>query len=179
MELLKLKKSEYYNTKNILIENGLIHIDSEQNININHDISFIGKISKDNSKQDYIRIFKDTIIELYNKSTTREHKKLAVFIELLPYIHFKYNIICNNPSCDLIEDVEPLTAKDLSNILQEYNNKNSSMLKKQLLSIHIGNTESMLYVERFNKKFFAVNPLIYYKGRHIEDLNFLVELFKI
>jgi hypothetical protein len=79
----------------------------------------------------------------------------------------------------LIEDVNPLTSKDLGSILQEYNNKNSSMLKKQLLSIHIGNTEAMLYVERFNKKFFAVNPLIYYKGKRIEDLNFLIELFKI
>ena len=53
------------------------------------------------------------------------------------------------------------------------------MIKKQLLSIHIGKKETVLYVERFNKRFFAVNPLIYYKGRHIEDLNFLIELFNL
>jgi hypothetical protein len=179
MELLKLKKSEYYKTKTILTDNKLIDIDSNENIHISNDVSFIGRVSKDKDKQDYTRIFKETIKELYNQSTTREHKKLALFIELLPYIHFKYNIICNNPSCKLIEDVEPLTPKDISNVLQEYNNKNSHLIKKQLLSIHIGNKESILYVERFNKKFFAVNPLIYYKGKRIEDLSFLIELFKI
>jgi len=178
MELLQVKEREYYKTKKALIDNDLISIDEDKNILINDYISFIGKVSKGN-KEDYIRIFKETIKELYLRSTPREHKKLGLFIELLPYIHFKYNIICKNPSCDIIEDVNPLTVKELSEILKEYNNKNSSMIKKQLLSIHIEKKEAILYVERFNKQFFAVNPLIYYKGKHIEDLSFLIELFKL
>jgi len=178
MELLQLKEREYYNTKKSLIDNQLISIDEDKNIIINDNISFVGKVAK-GTKEDYIRIFKESIKELYKQSLPREHKKLGLFIELLPYIHFKYNIICKNPTCNIIEDVDPLSPKEIGEILKEYSNKNNVMVKKKLLSIHIGNKEAVLYVERFNKKFFAVNPLIYYKGKRIEDLSFLIELFKL
>jgi hypothetical protein len=178
MKLLQLKEREYYNTKKSLIDNQLISIDEDKNIIVNDNISFVGKVSK-GTKEDYIRIFKESIKELYKQSLPREHKKLGLFIELLPYIHFKYNIICKNPTCNIIEDVDPLSPKEIGEILKEYSNKNNVMVKKKLLSIHIGNKEAVLYVERFNKKFFAVNPLIYYKGKRIEDLSFLIELFKL
>jgi hypothetical protein len=179
MELLKLKKVECYKTKNILLENNLISIDSDKNIIVNNNVSFIGKISKGNYKQDYTRIFKETIKELYLGSTPREHKKLSLFIELLPYIHFKYNVICKNPSCSLMEDIEPLTLKELSESFNQYTNKNTTTLKKQLLNIFIGGKKTTLLIEDYGKKFFIINPLIYYKGNRIEELNYLINLFKL
>jgi len=81
MELLQLKEREYYNTKKSLIDNQLISIDEDKNIIINDNISFVGKVAK-GTKEDYIRIFKESIKELYKQSLPREHKKLGLFIEL-------------------------------------------------------------------------------------------------
>lgn len=179
MELLKLKKVECYKTKTALIENKLMYIDENKNIIINNNISFVGKVPKENYKYDYTRIFKESIKELYEKSNPREHKKLALFIELLPYIHFKYNIVCKNPSCALMEDIEPLTLKELSEAFNQYTNKNTTTLKKQLLNIFIGGKKATLLIEDYGKKFFVINPLIYYKGNRIEELNYLINLFKV
>lgn len=178
MKLLKLKKTEYSKTKKELLNSNLISIDKDSHIHINNNISTVGAISKYNQR-DYTRVFKDTVRELYNKSEPRQHKQLGLFIDLLPYIHFKFNIICKNPTCELMEDIQPLTPKELAEDLKLYTGKNVSSFKRKLLSIHIGDKEGMLFVERFNKKFFVVNPLIYYKGTKIEDLNYLIELFKI
>jgi hypothetical protein len=179
MEVLKLKKVECYKTKSALINSNLISIDNDKNIVINNNVSFIGKVAKDNYKKDYTRIFKESIKELYLKSTPREHKKLSLFIELLPYIHFKYNVICKNPSCALMEDIEPITLKELSESFQQYTNKNTTTLKKQLLNIFIGGKKATLLIEDYGKKFFVINPLIYYKGNRIEELNYLINLFKL
>lgn len=177
-KILNLKRTECNKTKDELIKYNLISIDEEKHIHINNTVSTVGNISKSN-KTDYIRVFKDTIRYLYENSTPRQHKQLGLFIDLLPFIHFKYNIICKNPTCQLIEDIEPLTVKELAEHLNLYTGKNISSFKRKLLSIHIGSKESILFVERFNKKFFVVNPLIYYKGNKIQDLSYLIELFNI
>lgn len=177
-ELLKLSKRESDRTKMELINNNLISIDEDKNIHINRSISTVSSISKLN-KRDYIRMFKDTIRYLYDNATPRQHKQLGVFIDLLPFIHFKYNIVCKNPSCKLIEDIQPFTPSELSKQLDMYTGKNISSFKRKMLSTHIGDKEAMLYIERFNKKFFAVNPMIYYKGNKIDDINYLIELFNI
>lgn len=177
MSLLKLGDREYYKTKKVLIDNNLIHVDNEKNVHINNNISSVGAVG--NSKEDYTRIFKRGIQELYNKSTAREHKKLALFIELLPFIHYKYNVICNNPHVELMQDIEPITLNELSNIFKSYNNSNIYSLKKQLLNTFVNNKKLIMIIEDYNKKFFVVNPLIYYKGNDLKELTYLINLFKI
>ena len=36
-----------------------------------------------------------------------------------------------------------------------------------------------MYMERDGMKAFVVNPAIYYKGNNINDLNYLIDLFRI
>lgn len=174
-ELLKLKKAEYFNTKKALIENNLIHIDKDNNICINKKIHVLGDIVK--TKQEYTRIFKDSIRELYNKSTSREHKKLYIFYELLPYINYNLNIICTNVKEVDPELIEPL---DLNFIIDNlYINKQRSVAKKQLLNITLGGEYLLIMISKYNKNFFAVNPKLYYKGNRKEDLNYLLDLFRV
>lgn len=82
MNLLKLGKTEYNKTRNILVDNDLIRINKDDSISIDRNISFVRKVKKSN-KEEYSRIFKKSIQELYNNSTAREHKRLALFIEYL------------------------------------------------------------------------------------------------
>lgn len=177
MDLLKLSKREYYRTKKELGDNKLITINKDETININDKISFIGKVDKHN-KQGYSRIFKESIQELYKNSTSREHKKLALFIELLPFIHYKYNIVCKNPKCELMEDVEPFTLHELQK-MSDNKGKNITRFKNILLNIMVGGQKAMMLIEDYEKKFFIVNPKIYYKGSNIDNLTYLINLFRI
>lgn len=177
MDLLKLGKTEYNKTKKVLEESNLIKVNKDYTVAIDNKISFIGKVDK-NNKQEYSRIFKESIQELYNNSTPREHKRLALFIELLPFIHYKYNIICKNPRCELMQDVEPFTIQELQKISGN-GGKNITRFKNNLLNIMVGGQKAMMLVEDYEKKFFIVNPKIYYKGNDLEDLTYLINLFRI
>lgn len=178
MELLKLSERETRNTKKSLKDNNLIDIDSDKNILINNKISFVGEISKYNQKE-YTRVFKQSIQELYNNSNPREHKLLGLLIDILPLINFKFNIICFNPECEIIEDLKPLSLKDISEYFKVYTGKNISSLKTKLLKIKVNKQDAIMYMERDGMKCFAVNPSVYYKGNKIEDLSYLMDLFRI
>ena len=178
MELLRLSERETRNTKKALIENGLIKIDADKNIIINDRISFLGELTK-GDKRAYTRIFKDAIQELYNNSLPREHKLLGLLIDLLPLINFKFNIICYNPNCELVEDLQPLSLKDISEYFKLYTGKNITSLKNKLLKIKVNKQDAIMYMERDGMKAFVVNPSIYYKGNNINDLNYLIDLFRI
>lgn len=178
MDLLKLSRREFFRTKNELESNNLITINEDKTVSMNNKVSFIGKVDK-NNKQEYSRIFKEAIQELYNNSTAREHKRLALFIELLPFIHYKYNIICKNPKCELMQDVEPFTIQELRDFTNSYSGKNITRFKNQLLNIFVNNEKAMMMIEDYEKKFLIVNPRIYYKGNNIDDLAYLINLFKI
>lgn len=177
MDLLQLGKTEYNKTKKELENNDLITTNNDKTISINNKISFMGKVDKHN-KQEYSRVFKEAIQELYNNSTSREHKRLALFIELLPFIHYKYNIICKNPRCELMEDIDPFTIQELKEISNTGSN-NITRFKNQLLNIFVDKEKSMMIIEDYDKKFLVVNPKIYYKGNNIDDLTYLINLFRI
>ena len=174
-ELLKLSTREYQRTKKELIDNNLIHIDNVRAIHINGSISLVGEINKSNQK-DYTRIFKKYVRELYGNCLPREHKKIDIVIELLPFVHFQYNIICKNPTCELMEDIDPLTIKEITNQL---NMSNPSVFKKSLLSIKANNKKVIMIFEDFDKQMIAINPSVYYRGTRQEALQYLIDLFKI
>lgn len=177
MDILKLKTREYQKTKTVLKNNNLIYVDDDKNIRINKSISIMGNV--ENNKKDYIRIFKEGIRNLYINSLPREHKKLALFVEILPYINYNYNIICKNPNEKIMENIEPLNVKELSNILDIYKNKNTSTLKTMLLNTFVGSEKVAMIVKDYNKEFFIINPRIYYKGNDIQELNYLLGLFNV
>lgn len=174
-EILKLEDREFRKTKSELIKNNLISINKENQISINCEISKVGNIPKYN-KKDYTRIFSDCITELYNNSLPREHKKIFMIIKLLPYIHFQFNIVCKNPHCELMEDIKPLSIKD---IMEEFKMTNQSVFKKKLLSITGKNNKLIMLFEDYDKQMIAINPKIYYRGTQKEALNYLINLFSI
>lgn len=177
-DLLNITLREVQRTKKALIENKLISIDDESNIHINNKISLVGEINKHN-KNEYARIFKDTIQRLYKQSKPRDHKMLGLFIDMLPLINFKFNILCFNPECELMEDIKPMTIADISEYFKIYTGKNVSTLRKKLLSIKLDKQFMLMYIENGDINGFLVNPSLYYRGNNINDLNYLIELFKL
>lgn len=176
-DMLLLGKSEYYKTKDYLLEKDLISIDADGLISINSKYCKKGKINK-TKVVEVIRMFNNSIQELYQKALPREHKKLAILLDILPYINYKYNIICYNPTEENIELIKPIKMPDLCEMLG-YDRSNSSRIKKQLFSLRANGEKVIGLWQVENVDALLVNPRVYYKGGEDSGLDYLEALFSI
>ena len=172
--ILKLSTAETYNTINALIESGVIYITDKEVVYINDLYCEKGGIKK--SKNDKVRIFNDGIKYIYENTSATAHKRVALLIRLLPYVNFRYNVLCKNVDEEILELVEPYTLKELCGLLGV---SNVTKLKKDLLNIEVKKYPTISFHETKNAKLIAVNPMVYYKGSDINDIYWLEGIFKI
>lgn len=176
-DLLKLGRAEYFNTKKELTNNNLIYIDGDKIIHINNKLAINGNVGA--TKRDYIRIFNEAIRDIYENSLPKEHKRLYIFIELLPYINYNLNVLCFNPKETTPELIKPLTLEDITNILGIYKGNNKCKLQNLLLNTFVNGNKVMMINKDYKKEFYVVNPCIYYKGNRMEDITYLISMFKM
>lgn len=176
-DILRLSTREYQYTKKELINSNLIHIDKNKVIHINNKLAINGNVGA--TKRDYIRIFNKAIRDIYENSLPKEHKRLYIFIELLPYINYNLNVLCFNPKETTPELIKPLTLEDMTNILGIYKGNNKYKLQSLLLNTFVNGNKVMMIHKDYKKEFYVVNPCIYYKGNRMEDIEYLVSIFKI
>lgn len=175
--LLKLSNTEYKRTEDYLLENDLISYTDKDNIKINNKYCLKGKMPK-NKNVEVVRMFDEAIRELYENALPREHKKIAMLLEILPYINYKYNVVCKNPKETNIELIEPMRMTEVCELLG-YDKTNASKLKNSLFSLTVGNEYVIGMFEKGCGKAIYVNPRIYYKGGNKEGISFLGDMFKI
>lgn len=173
-EILKLKDGQFYPTLKYFIENELVIVsENEEEVRINEKVCKRGKIME---KINTIRMFDNGVRELYEKATTREHNKLDLFIKMLPYLNTASNILCHNPEEPIAENLKPISLNELTKILGYSSRQN---LKNYLIDTKI-KEQTLFGVTVINKmNFIVINPLLYYKGNNIEDLTWLINLFKL
>ena len=176
-ELLELGRSETQKTKNYLIANELITINEKKNVIINEKFCKKGEIHKRKSDE-VVRMFNTAIRDIYNSAEPRQHKKLALLIELLPYINLKFNVICENPTEESEENIRAYDMKELCTILG-YDTSKSSRLRKELFSLKVSEEDVIGIFTRRSRTAMYVNPRVYYKGTRTEDINMLKALFRI
>ncbi|GAA0723659.1 hypothetical protein GCM10008905_16540 [Clostridium malenominatum] len=131
--------------------------------------------------EDYTRIYTKATRELYNQIPGRGHKKLAIVFKLLPYVNWKYNILCKNTNEVDENKLEVLTIADIVELLN-YNKTQMARFKSDFYSLKYNEYNVFASVQKqsdYLKSFILVNPLIYYRGNDIEQLQYLVTLFKI
>lgn len=165
--LLGLSKAEYYNTRNELIEYDLIKINEDKTIVINPTYCKKGGIMK-NKKVEKVRVFEEAIKELYENTKPCEHRQLALLFDFLPFINYKWNIVCKDNTETTKEFIEPYTLKELAELLGQ---TNITRFKRKLDKLKL-NGKSVVCINRINgKEFITINPKVYYKGgRTIEDM---------
>lgn len=172
IEILKISRAEAFNTKKFLIDNEFLII-KEKQIYVNEKYCKRGKIIK-NKRVNKVRVFENSIKEIYEKSTAKEHKKLSLLFDLLPYLNLKWNMICKNTDEEILECVEAYTLKEMANLLGA---KNITRFKKSLLSLTVNEQPVVLIQEILNKTYITINPKIYYKGTTIDELKYVIGLF--
>lgn len=172
--VLKLSRTETYNTKIVLINNNLIEV-KDNVIYINQDYCRKGDIMK-NSKVQKVRMFDDGIRELYETSTKTEHKRLALLFQLLPYVNLRWNVICKNPKEEILEEIKPYSVKELMLLLEQ---TNITRFKKSLLDLTVNGKSVFMFNKKKNGDLLTVNPKVYYKGVNVDELKYLIGLFSV
>lgn len=178
--ILNLKKRETINTKNYLVSNDLISIENDL-IKIKDKFIKRGKLKGNIKSMEVTRIFNNGIKELYDNVKPIQHKKLATFIKLLPYINIKYNVICENPLEENIELIKPLTWTELGRRIG-VSEATAKRLRTELWNLKIDNSVTIGEFSTFScGKAIVVNPSVYYKGNDIDidRLKGIVNLFKL
>lgn len=171
-EILKLSEKETYRTINYLEENNLITVEDNY-IKINKKICAKGKIRK---SKVVVRMFDDSIRDIYNNSKPKEHKKLSLLIKLLPYIHYNLNVVCKNTSSKDTSLIEPFSVSELSKSLGYSTNQK---FKKGLMDIKYNGEPVIMIAKIANKDMIVVNPRVYYKGNNKSDMIGIIRLFEI
>ena len=128
---------------------------------------------------DSSRVFDNGIRELYLKSKPREHKKIGVIVPLLPYLNKYNNILCKKPLEKDTKYIEPLTLREICNIVG-YDSSNEDKLKKQLENITVKDIPMVASISHAKAKFFVINPALFYKGNSEDDLKIIIsKLFEV
>jgi hypothetical protein len=115
------------------------------------------------------------------KSTEpKQRKQLANLFKALPYINFKYNVFCENPTETDKTKIKPLTWTALARLCGYEDKKNIAKFKKDLLNLKIYEQDVIgEFSHGFNKRSIVVNPAIYYGGINADDVKGISALFAI
>lgn len=176
-EVLGLSERETRNTKKFLLSLGVLKMDSEGVLFVDRMYSKKGQITESFNRES-TRVFDGAIRKLYEESKAIEHKKLGLFIKLIPYINFKFNILCFNPKEEVEKLIKPMNMKEVCEIVG-YNKTQSSRLKKDLFNIKVNGKCVIGLFETGAGTSIVINPNIFYAGNNLEELQWLNSIFRI
>lgn len=179
--ILNLSKSAFYNFWNEV--NGKYIIEKDEHLYINKSANiFRDRLPKINGYCPYQKIFIKTVRSLYNALIDQPHKQkqLGYIFKLLPYVNLEYNIFCTDIFEENIKLIEPLTMKDICNLIG-YDTTQAAKLQKELKLLtfdYQGNQEYLIsYVDNgdnspLSKRIF-LNPHIVYNGSDYKSVEIL------
>ena len=180
-KVLKLKEREMFKTIKYLEDNGFIEILDNKKIKI---LKFVNRGSLNMERVEILqnnicKVFNNGFKELYdnlydkNKETgkllynSKKQKNLFYFILLLPYCNIDYNVICKNPLEKDGEKIQPLSWKEIFEILG-VSERTSSRVKKLLFSLQIKDRNAIMELTTGTGKSVTINPRLFYRGKYKE-----------
>lgn len=172
-------KSFLKNTK----ENNLLFEDKKR-FYINPEYFTKGEVKFNPSE--YTRLYINTVRDLYERTTPRQHKQLSYIFQLIPKLHYESNILCHNPHETDMSQVKKMNLKDIAGWLNVNtdDNKNTTRLKKELLKYYLMRNGEKHYALKYVIvqsstgiiDYFVLNPEIVWSGNNIEQVKEIVQL---
>ena len=145
---------------------------------INSEIFHRGYRNSNDVMQDYVRVYVDTLRNLYRSVPQKKHVYLGYIFQLIPYINREWNIICFNPDETDEDYISPMRVGDFCEIVG-YERKNAARFIKEYRDIKFewnGDTQSFLGYfyedDKAEMRFFA-NPNIFYAGNDFNRVKIL------
>lgn len=115
---------------------------------------------------------------MYKGTEPKKRKQLANLFKILPYINFKYNVFCANPTETDESKLILYTWTDLARLCSE-NEKNVTRFKKDLMKLRVYGFEVIGQFETGSGKSICVNPKVYYSGADISEVKHLYSMFRM
>ena len=168
-------KNSINETYNLLLECEYIYVTEEGYIMLNEEIIVKGAIDnfeelrKEDHSLTYTRIFVDNLRDMFKGTEPKQRKHLANLFKILPYVNFKYNVFCSNPTEVDKTKLELLDWTDLAKICG-YNIDNASRLKKDLMKLKIYGYDVIGQFETGSGRTIKVNPKVYYSSNDVSDV---------
>lgn len=175
-------KNSINDTYNLLKECGYIYETEEGYIMINEELVIKGAIEnfEELRKQDhsftYTRVFVDNLREMYLNTEPKQRKQLANLFKILPYINFKYNVFCTNPTEIDKKELDLLDWADLAKLCG-YDKSQVARFKKDLMNLKIFGYDVIGEFNRSSGMTIIVNPKVHYGGDDTNDVRYLYDLF--
>jgi len=136
------------------------------------------RLKKDDKDLTYTRLFTQNIQAMYEGTEPKARKQLANLFKVLPYINFKHNIFCANPTEMDFEKIEFYNWTDLARICG-YDETNITKFKRELWKLKIYGYNTIGQFSSGNEYYICINPKIFYSGDNIDDVDFLYKSFKM
>lgn len=153
-KILNLKRTAFNDFYKKMILHEIIFEDIEKkSYSINQDYYFKGSL---NGIKNVIKSYSTDIRELFKNHAATD---LGILYKLIPYIHYRTNMLCSNPSEDIEENIEGLKKTDIADILGISRPTLDNMILKMRLRMY----NVFATIKRGNKSFILVNPKIFYR----------------
>lgn len=136
-----------------------------------------GKLENIAVNKDAMRLYVRGVREIYSKAKLRDHKVLSYVFQAIPYINLEYNIICNNPHEQVLNNVNSLTLTDYCRLIG-YDVSNASRLRSVLRNITIDDEGVFGFVDTVGNDTIIINPRVFYAGKQYERVMECGKFFK-
>lgn len=163
MTLLKINHSKMASFFKEVVEANVIIV-NDNGIFLNDTIFEKGSI-KDKEKTDFyrIRLYVNSVRNLYNNADPREHKALSYIYQAIPFVNIHYNMLCKNQTERSLDKIIPMTLEEYCEIIG-YSTQNYRRLKSNLMQYTFKGKPVFSFVQNNTGTFCYVNPKVYYAG---------------
>lgn len=172
-------------TYNLLKECNYISETKEGYIMISKDLIVKGaiedfkKLRKQDTDLTYTRIFSENIQSMYEGTEPKARKQLANLFKALPYINFKYNVFCLNPTEIDETKLELLKWTDLARLCGYEEKKHITKFKKDLWTIRVNGYDTIGEFKTQSGMAICINPKVYFSGDNVDDVQRLYAMFSM
>lgn len=115
----------------------------------------------------YVQMYRRAIRELYRQYGSRNLSRVALIYEILPFLNFATNMLCENPDEADNELLMPLTLDRLADKL----GRNTKKLKPAMTAVKLGGKPVFAFLEDVHdgrKRRVIVNPAVVFGGNGYE-----------
>ena len=136
------------------------------------------KLKKQDKDLTYTRVFVDNLQDMYNGANKTQRKQLANLFKILPFINFKHNVFCLNPTEVDRKKLNILTWKELVEMCG-YDKSQVARFKRDMYKLKINGHAVIGQFHTVDGELICVNPKVYYGGNNINDVQNLYNMFEM
>lgn len=163
-----------------LMKAGYITETENGQIVINTQVFKYGKMEEvEMVNKTYSRMFNEKLLGLYHNTPIRTRKQIGMIIRLLPYVNYRYNVLCKNPEAHIKEEIIPLNWMEVCEILGREANDTVTRTKNTLMKFKIDDFSVLGQFSTGSGYHIVINPKVYYAGNNLEDIKHLYTMFNM